>query len=145
MTNDRDRLWKVLTLAMHPQTVPQEAHAAFLRARQIVKANPSLAHSPASETISVPKPPKEATFEATITSVHPDWILILIGALSRSAYKLDLKYQIDFDFSQSLIAINLVCHGSKQSCEAMEGQVDWAINYINDEISNPASTDSDRV
>jgi hypothetical protein len=75
MANDRDRLQKVLTLAMHPQTVQQEAHAAFLRARKIVKANPSLAHSPASEAVSVAKPPREATFEATITSVHPDWVL----------------------------------------------------------------------
>ena len=96
MANDRDRLQKVLTLAMHPQTVPQEVHAAFLRARQIVKANPSLAHSPAPEAVSAAKPPREATFEATITSVHPDWVLILVDALSRSAYKLDLKYQIAF-------------------------------------------------
>ena len=137
MATDRDRLQKVLTLAMHPQTVPQEAHAAFLRPRQIVKANPSLAHSPASEAVSVAKPSREATFEATVTSVHPDWVLIL-DALSRSAYKLDLKYQIAFDFSQSLTAINFICHGSKQSCEAMEGQVNWVINYIDDEISNPA-------
>ena len=138
MVNDRDRLQKVLTLAMHPQTVPQEAHAAFLRARQIVKANPSLAHSPASEAVSVAKPSREATFEATVTSVHPDWVLILVDALSRSAYKLDLKYQIAFDFSQSLTAINFTCRGSNQSCEAMEGQVSWVINYIDDEISNPA-------
>src|SRR6516225_8132507 len=138
MANDRDRLQKVLTLAMHPQTVPQEAHAAFLRARQIVKANPSLAHSPVSEAVSAAKPPREATFEATITSVHPDWVLILVDALSRSAYKLDLKYQIAFDFSQSLTAINFICHGSKQSCEAMESQVNWVINYIDDEMSDPA-------
>ena len=123
---------------MHPQTVPQEAHAAFLRARQIVKANPSLAHSPTSEAVSVAKPSREATFEATVTSVHPDWVLILVDALSRSAYKLDLKYQIAFDFSQSLTAINFTCRGSNQSCEAMEGQVSWVINYIDDEISNPA-------
>jgi hypothetical protein len=76
---------------MHPQTVPQEAHAAFLRARQIVKANPSLAHSPASEAVSAANLPKEATFEATITSVHPDWTLILVGSLSKEAYKLELK------------------------------------------------------
>ena len=47
-----------------------------------------------------------------------------------------LKHQIAFDFSQSLTAINFICHGSKQSCEAMEGQVNWVINYIDNEIGN---------
>jgi hypothetical protein len=90
MADDRERLTKVLTLAMHPQTIPEEATAAFLRARELVKANPSLAHPPAppKQPARPPAPPPQATYTSTITSVHPDWVLILVGSLSSQAYKL---------------------------------------------------------
>jgi hypothetical protein len=98
MANDRDRLKKVLAVAMHPQTVDQEAIAAFHRARDLVKANPALAHPPEQQPPPPTSPKPETTFTANITSVHPDWILILVGILSQNAYKLDLKSQITFDF-----------------------------------------------
>jgi hypothetical protein len=90
MPDDRHKLNKVLTLAMHPQTIPNEAIAAFHRARDLVKANPMLAHLPrASAQPPSPTHQPEATFTSTITSVHPDWILILVEQLSTKAYKLD--------------------------------------------------------
>ncbi len=135
MADDRERLTRVLALAMHPQTIPQEALAAFHRARDLVKANPSLAHPPEPQK---PKPPPQpapqATFKATITSVHPDWILILIDSLSREAYKLDLKSEITFDFSQALTAVNVLCDGSEKACAKFQNHVKWAINYINSKI-----------
>src|SRR4051794_4363605 len=97
MANDRERFTKVLTLAIHPETVPGEALAAFNRARELAKENPSLAHPPT--------PPREqkvtaldASYNARITAVHPDWVLILVGLLSNQAYKEDLRYKISFDF-----------------------------------------------
>jgi hypothetical protein len=127
---DRDRLTKVLTLALHPHTVPQEAVAALHRARDLVKANLSLAHpaaDPGESTRSAAQ--SEATFNAKITSVHPDWILILVGLLSSRAYDLNLKYKIDFDLSQALTAIDLNCEGSKQSCGKISRSMEWAANY----------------
>jgi hypothetical protein len=134
MANDRDRLKKVLALAMHPQTVHQEAIAAFHRARDLVKANPPLAHPPEQQPPAPTRATPEATFTANITSVHPDWILILVESLSKKAYELDLKSQITFDFSQSLTAVKVACDGSAKACETFESHMNWAINYINEKI-----------
>jgi hypothetical protein len=137
MANDRDRLNKVLALAMHPQTITAEATAAFHRARDLVKANPSLAHPPAAPpSPPTPKPPPQAKFKADITSVHPDWILILVEILSRTAYQLDLKYQICFDFSRSLTAVSVVWDGSRQACDAFEQRMQRTISYINGKLKN---------
>src|SRR5260370_33469966 len=102
MADDRARYTKILALAMHPQTIPEEALAAFRRARELAKANPSLAHPPAPPTppSSQPTTVRYTSFNATITSVHPDWVLILVDLLSQRAYELDLKYKITFDFTQ---------------------------------------------
>jgi hypothetical protein len=136
MANDRDRLTKVLALAMHPQTVPNEAMAAFRRARDLVKANPSLAHPPSPPPPKSPATPApEATFSANITSVHPDWILILVGSLSQRAYKLDLKHKIGFDFTQTLTSVQLVCEGTQDACNSIEKHMHWIIGYINDKLA----------
>jgi hypothetical protein len=42
MADDRERLTKVLALAVHPETIGTEALAAFHRAHALAKANPSL-------------------------------------------------------------------------------------------------------
>jgi hypothetical protein len=135
MANDRDRLTKVLALAMHPRTIPEEATAAFHRARDLVKANPSLAHPPAPPQQPAQSPPPQTTFKANVTLVHPDWILILVELLSKRAYQLDLKHQIGFDFSQTPTAVSVVCDGSQEACGAFERHMQRAINYINQKLS----------
>jgi hypothetical protein len=132
MANDRERLTKVLALAMHPQTVPQEALAAFRRARDLIKANPDLAHPPQSQKPA--PPPPQTTYETTITQVHPDWILVLVGNLSLKAYELDLKSKITFDFMQQPVAVNVVCDGLDEACLEFQKHVQWFIDYVNRKI-----------
>jgi len=135
MAKDRDRLTKILTLAVHPQTVPQEALAAFRRARDLVKANPSLAHPPeAKKPQPIPEQLPQATFKAKITSVHPDWVLILTESLSNKAYDLNLKSKITFDFTQRLTTINVLCDGGDDACTAFGKHVEWAIDYANKKL-----------
>jgi hypothetical protein len=130
---ERDRLRKVLTLAMHPETIPEEALAAFNRARKIVESNPALAHPP--EPRKPAPPPPRATFKATITSVHPDWILVVVGNLSGRAYDLGLKSKITFDFLQTPPAINVLCEGSQNACSEFEKHATWFTGHVNKQIA----------
>ena len=135
MASDRERLTKVLTHAIHPGTIATEAEAAFHRARKIVESNPNLAYSPLSEPQQQSTDKPEATYTIKITSVHPDWVLILIELLSRSAYQLDLRYRVEFDLSKSRAGVNVTCEGSQSACEAFDKNANWAVNYINEEIA----------
>ena len=128
MSNDRDRLEKVLALAINPGAVEGEAVAALHRARQLVKQNPSLAHPPQQTPLPVHQPAPEATFKVKITSVHPDWIFVLVGLLSKQAYELELRSKIEFDFSQTLTTIDVVCDGPQTSCTAFEKHVEWCVD-----------------
>jgi hypothetical protein len=138
MSKDRQRFEKVLALAIDPGAIEGEAVAALLRLRELVKQNPSLAHPP-ELTAPAPKRPSgpEATFTVKITSVHPDWVLIIAGQLSKNAYELDLKSKIEFDFSSTLTAINIVCDGSKSSCDAFGKEVEWYVDYVNKKLHEP--------
>src|SRR5579862_5973039 len=139
MESDRTRLGKVLALAINPGSVEGEAIAAFHRARHLVKRNPALAYPAEQATRVAPRasaaaPAPEATFKISIAGVHPDWVLILIGHLSKTAYELDLKHQIEFDFSRALTGITILCGGPRPACIAFEAQVQWTITYINAEL-----------
>jgi Protein of unknown function (DUF2786) len=138
MSDDRSRLQKVLAVAINPGAVEGEAIAALRRARELVKQNPALAHPPAPPS-SQPQPPErvaapEATFRANITSVHPDWTLILVGRLLKEAYDLDLKHKVEFDFSRPLTGVLVTCEGSQSACESFSAQVEWCVNYVNDQL-----------
>jgi len=133
MTDERERLTKVLALAMHPTTIDAEALAAFKRARKIVEANPSLAHPP--EPKKPPPPPPQTTYTTTITHVHPDWVLVLVGNLSLKAYELDLKSKITFDFMQQPVAVNVVCDGLEEACLEFQQHVQWFIGHLNRKIA----------
>jgi hypothetical protein len=137
MADDHRRFEKVLALAIDPGAIEGEAIAAFRRARELVRQNPSLAHPLSSPVPATPDPPPQATFKVSITDVHPDWILILAGLLSKTAYELNLKQKIDFDFSRSLTAINILCDGSLSACTKFEREVEWAVNYINEQLRKP--------
>jgi hypothetical protein len=130
---DRERFDKVWALAVNPGAIEGEALAAFRKMRELVKENPALGH-PAPQTAPAPKPP-QATLKARITRVHSEWVLILIGQLSKRAYELDLRNKITFDFSAAQTAIELVCEGSADACNEFERHVDWCIDYINRKLS----------
>jgi hypothetical protein len=135
MTDPKERLTKVLTVAIHPKTMPGEALAAFHRARDLAKANPSLLHSPSTS----PQPqnarsPREATLDVTISSLHPDWTLIIVEQLSRRAYELDLLYKISFDFTQPLAALKMVCQGSEGATRDFEAHMTRVVHYVNNKL-----------
>jgi hypothetical protein len=131
MADDQERFTKVLALAMHPETMAAEALAAFYRARALAKANPSLAHPPWEPTPALLQPCQGTVYRARIISVRQDKILILLGLLSKRAYELDLKYQISFDYGNSLTEIDLVWSGPEKDCKGLHWAVECAINYIN--------------
>jgi hypothetical protein len=136
VADERDKLNKVLALAMHPETIRGEALAAFERARHIVKTNPALAHPPTPQTPGAPPPTNspQAKYSMTITNVHPDWILVLVHQLSKRAFDLDLKCQIGFDFSQQLTGVKLHWNGPEKACQDLEWSINWCVNYVNQEL-----------
>jgi hypothetical protein len=137
MTRDQDQFNKVLTLAINPGAIEGEAIAALRRLRELVKNNPTLTHPPSMPSPQVSPAPSrpESTLNVRVTSVHPDWLLIAVSLLSRSAYHLALKYQIDFDFSEIPTAVTMICEGTDRACSSMSGQVKWIVNYINEQNS----------
>jgi hypothetical protein len=56
MPSDRDRLDKVLAIAVNPGAYETEAVAALRAARHLIKKNPSLAHPPRHLRVRIPKP-----------------------------------------------------------------------------------------
>jgi hypothetical protein len=137
MTKDRDQFNKVLTLAINPGSIEGEAVAALRRLRELVAKNPTLAHptSHLPQVARAPPPEPNATLNVRVTGVHPDWLLIGVSLLSRTAFELTLKYRIDFDFSEIPTVLTLVCEGTDQACSAMSDDVTWLINYINKQTS----------
>ena len=131
MVDDRERFTKVLALAIHPETIAAEALAAFHRARELAKANPSLAHPPSEPAAALGQPCQGKVYRAHVTSVRQDRILTLLGLFSKRACELDLKYQINFDYGNSLTKINLAWSGPDKDCEGLAHTVECAINYIN--------------
>lgn len=139
MASDHDRLTKALTFAIHPGTVPTEAETALHRARRIVEANPSLAYSPLPEPKQPSAAQPEATYTTKITSVHPDWVLILVETISRAAFELDIKYKIEFEFTEFMTGVIVISQGQRVACDKLSEGVNWAVKYINDEIAKTPS------
>jgi|SRR5580704_16476616 hypothetical protein len=63
MASDRDRLDKVLAIAVNPGAYETEAVAALRAARQLIKKNPALAHPPPHPRV----PPKTRSSRRTLT------------------------------------------------------------------------------
>jgi hypothetical protein len=139
MSKERERLEKVLAIAINPGAIEYEAIAALKRARDLVKQNPSLAHPPASSAPPLQQhtPQGHAAFRTRITTVHPNWLLILVELLSKRAYDLELKYQISFDFKKLPTAVHVVYEGSRGACHAFDNTVEWAVDYINQQLTKP--------
>jgi hypothetical protein len=128
MTKDRDQFNKVLTLAINPGAIEGEAVAALMRLRELVAKNPELAHPHSPVPVAPAPPPATATLNVRVTGVHPDWLLIAVSLLSRTAFELALKYRIDFDFAHIPTVLTVVCEGTDEACSAMSKDVTWVID-----------------
>jgi hypothetical protein len=91
----KDRLDKVLTVAINPGAFEQEAVAALHKARELVKRDPNLAFDPLPSLDSK----DEASFEVEISGVSEFWLPIALNTLSEQAYALGLKSKIISDFA----------------------------------------------
>jgi hypothetical protein len=117
MASDRDRLDKVLAIAVNPGAYETEAVAALRAARQLIKKNPALAHPPLHPR---PKaaPLGEHSRQVRITNVAPFWLYIVINSLSQQAYGLGLKRKIVIDFKVTPYALDVRCDGAETACDA---------------------------
>ena len=101
---DRERLNKVLAIAINPGSYEQEAVAALRRAREWVKLDPTLAHPPPAppEPAQLPSPEIPASTgmknrrplsrKNQLTSPEPPWELLgpMRGELERAADEAEL-------------------------------------------------------
>src|SRR5258706_4973908 len=99
----KDRLDKVLAVAINPGAFEQEAVAALHKARELVKRDPNLAFDLQSAD--------EASFEVEISGVSQFWLPIVLNTLSEQAYVLSLKSKIICDFSTPT-TLRVKCDGS---------------------------------
>jgi hypothetical protein len=129
---DRRQIEKILSIAISPGAYEDEAIAALLKAREVVKKNPSLAHPAPPSTLPppiVPAPDHSIQFRAT--QIAPSWFPIFIGNLSEQAYGLGLKSKLSCDFSVTPTALDIRCDGPKDACEMFETHLKWLIAYVN--------------
>jgi hypothetical protein len=133
----RDRFDKIIAIAVNPSAYEEEAIAALLKARQLAKKNPSLAHPPYSPPV---KPSSsEASKQFSITKIKPFWLNIIADNISGMAYGLGLKSKISYDFKQRPVALSIRCDGTLAACNALEAHLHWLIDYVNSQPAQPAS------
>jgi Protein of unknown function (DUF2786) len=133
MAGGRDRLDKVLAVAINPGSYEQEAIAALRKARDLVKTDPSLAHPPSPPPTPVIKraPSEEASLQSKVTNITRFWLPIFLSNFSEQAYGLGLKSKLSCDFSAVPTTVNIRCDVSKRGCEAFEAHLNWLIAHIN--------------
>jgi hypothetical protein len=130
----RERFDKIIAIAVNPGAFEDEAIAALLKARQLAKDNPSLAHPPSSPPV---KPSSsEASKQFTITKIKRFWLNIIADNISSMAYGLDLKSKISF--KQRPVALSIRCDGTLAACNALEAHLHWLIDYVNSQPAQPA-------
>jgi hypothetical protein len=133
----RDRFDKIIAIAVNPGAYEEEAIAALLKARQLARENPSLAHPPYSP--SVKTSPSEASKQFTLTKIPPFWLNIFADNISNMAYGLGLKSKISYEFKQRPVALSIRCDGTLAACNALEAHLHWLIEHINSRPPQPAS------
>src|SRR6266446_470518 len=138
MSDDRGRFDKVLAIAINPGAYEGEAIAALRKARKLVGKNPALAY-PSSAPSQKSSDSTGYSFTAKVTSIAPFWLNIFLNMLSDDAYRLRLISKITCDFTQTPIAVDIRCDGSKNACAEFEACVQWLINYINSKARNPTT------
>jgi len=123
--SDKDRLDKVLAVAINPGAYEQEAVAALHKARELVKRDPNLAFDP----LPCHDPADEASFEAEISGVSEFWLPILLNTLSEQAYVLSLKSKLTCDFATPT-TVHVKCDGRQTACEAFKEHLNSLTEYI---------------
>jgi hypothetical protein len=138
MAADRDRFNKVLAVAINPGAYEQEAIAALRKARDLVKTDPSLAHSPPPPPTAVMKgaPPDESSLQSKVTNITRFWLPIFLSNLSEQAYGLGLKSKLSCDFNVVPTTVNIRCDGSKIGCGVFQAHLNWLIGHINSQSKN---------
>ncbi len=132
MSKDRDRLEKVIAVALNPGAYEEEAITALRKARELVRQDPELAHSPPPPTSPPePPPPAEHSLAFQVTKIPPYWINIFTNNVSEAAYGLGLKSKIVVELEDAPRAIRIRCDGPKQACAVFEAHLNWLITYIN--------------
>src|SRR5271165_5621771 len=137
MANDRDRLDKVLAIAVNPGAYETEAVAALRAARQLIKKNLTLAHPPLHPRPK-PAPLAEHSHQVRITNIAPFWLYIAINSLSPQAYGLGLKSKIVIDFKAMHYALDVRCDGAETACDAFAHYVDRLVDYKNSQPRQPS-------
>ena len=117
----KDRLDKVLAVAINPGAFEQEAVAALHKARELVKRDPNLAFDLQSAD--------KASFEVEISGVSQFWLPLVLNTLSEQAYVLSLKSKIICDFSTPT-TLRVKCDGRETACEAFKEHLDSLVAYI---------------
>lgn len=132
MSKDRDRLEKVIAVALNPGAYEQEAITALRKARELVRQDPELAHPPPPPTSPPePPPPVEHSLAFQVTKIPPYWTNIFTNNVSEAAYGLGLKSKIVVELEETSRAIRIRCDGPKQACAVFEAHLNWLLTYIN--------------
>lgn len=134
----KDRLDKVLAIAINPGAYEQEAVAALHKARELVKRDPNLAFDLPSSNCPLPwlNPPDEASLEVEISGVSEFWLPILLNTLSEKAYVLSLKSRFNCDFATPT-TVRVKCDGRETACEAFREHLNSLTKYINSRQCQP--------
>jgi hypothetical protein len=130
----KDRLDKVLAVAVNPGAYEQEAVAALHKARELIKSDPNLAFD--FPSMSGLDPAHEASFESEISGVSEFWLPILLNSLSDRAYTLRLKSKFISDFAIPT-TVQVTCDGTVESCEAFEKHMNLLLEYIRSRQGEP--------
>ena len=132
MSKDRDRLEKVIAVALNPGAYEEEAITALRKARELVRQDPELAHSPPPPPSPLEPPsPVEHSLDFEVTKIPPYWINIFTNNVSEAAYGLGLKSKIVVELEAAPRVIQIRCDGPKQACAVFEAHLNWLITYIN--------------
>jgi Protein of unknown function (DUF2786) len=128
----KDRLDKVLAVAINPGAYEQEAVAALHKARELIRREPSLAFDLPSASCPLPglDCADKTSFEVEIRGVSQFWLPILLNALSEQAYVLELKSKIISDFAMPT-TVHVKCDGRETACEAFKKHLESLVEYIN--------------
>jgi hypothetical protein len=134
MMSDKERFDKVLAVAINPGAYEGEAIAAFRKARELAKKNPSLANGAELIPLSVKlQPPPEQSVQFRLSKIPQAWLKICINSLSAEAYGLGLISKLYCDFTEIPTALDVRCDGSKEACDAFKAHLDWLIEYVKDQ------------
>jgi hypothetical protein len=133
----RDRFDKIIAIAVNPATYEEEAITALRKARELVKEDRALAH-PEPPPSPAPAPPEPLYyFQVEITNISPDWLTLVAHNLSKEAYALGLKSKIEYDFSDSPLALDIRADGSERACRAFEKHFTRLIDFVNSQPHQP--------